>query len=293
VEPDEQLKWERRAGPPAGIALLIAGTLLLLGAILSARTAGDDAFDTYLKIHKDPGLILVPNIVQAIGYLLTAYGLWYLVRATAARRAELAGPSRVMAILGPVATALALVLTALAVLDVAQAAADVVRPPKAEKARDDLLENLQKDSGQITAATIVTYVSRLAVGFALVIAALNGMRSGLLSRFMGILGIIAGVLSAVFGGASFILAFWLAALGVIVLDRWPNGRGPAWDEVEAIPWPSAMDQREAVQPELEDEYEEEDDEAEDHEEDGVEDSGEESAATPHPVSKKRKKKRRR
>ena len=287
MEPDEQLEWERRAGRPAGIATLIAGGALLVGVVLSARAAGDDAFETYLNIHDDPSLILLPNIVQAIGYLLTAYGLWYLVRATTPRRTELATPSKIMVILGPVATAIALVLTALAVLDVAQAAADVVRPPRAEKARDDVLEDLQKDSSLITAATIVTYVSRLAFGFALVLAALNGMRAGLLSRFLGILGIIGGVLSVLFGGAGVILAFWLVALGIVFMDRWPNGRGPAWDAVEAIPWPSAADQRAALEEEYADEgeIEEEDEDVEQEEE-------AEPAAQPHPVSKKRKRKRR-
>jgi len=287
VEPDEQLEWERRAGRPAGIATLIAGGALLVGVVLSARAAGDDAFETYLNIHDDPSLILLPNIVQAIGYLLTAYGLWYLVRATTPRRTELATPSKIMVILGPVATAIALVLTALAVLDVAQAAADVVRPPRAEKARDDVLEDLQKDSSLITAATIVTYVSRLAFGFALVLVALNAMRAGLLSRFLGILGIIGGVLSVLFGGAGVILAFWLVALGIVFMDRWPNGRGPAWDAVEAIPWPSAADQRAALEEEYADEgeIEEEDEDVEQEEE-------AEPAAQPHPVSKKRKRKRR-
>jgi hypothetical protein len=31
--------------------------------------------------------------------------------------------------------------------------------------------------------------------------------------------------------------FWLSALGVLFLDRWPGGRGPAWEEAEAIEWP--------------------------------------------------------
>jgi hypothetical protein len=265
--------------------MLIAGGALLVGVVLSARAAGDDAFETYLNINDDPSLILLPNIVQAIGYLLTAYGLWYLVKATTPRRSELATPSKIMSILGPIATAIALVLTALAVLDVAQAAADVVRPPKAEKARDDLLEDLQKDSSLITAATIVTYVSRLAFGFGLVLAALNAMRAGLLSRFLGILGIIGGVLSVLFGGAGVILAFWLVAVGILFLDRWPSGRGPAWDEVEAIPWPSAADQRAA----LEEEYAE----VEEVEPEEEEEEEEESAMEPHTSSKKRKRKRRR
>ena len=292
VEPDEQLEWEQRAGRPAGIAALLAGTLLLLGAILAARGRGDDAFDTYLNIHDDASLILAPNIVQAIGYLFTAYALWYLVGATTPRRPELAKPSKVMAILGPLANAVAVILTALAVIDIASAVADVVRPPRSEDARDDLLEDLQGDSGVVTAAAIASLVGRIALGFALLLASLNAMRAGLLSRFTGILGVISGILTVLFGGASFFLAFWLAAIGAIFLDRWPSGRGPAWDEVEAIPWPSAMDKQRAAM-EAAGEDDEEYAEHEDDEEYAEEEEEEEPASEPHPSSNKRKKKRRR
>ena len=298
VEPDEQqLEWEERAGRLAGIAALLAGTLLLFGAILAARGRGDDAFDTYLNIHDDASLILAPNIIQAIGYLFTAYALWYLVNVTAPRRPELARPSKVMAILGPLANAVAVILTALAVLDIASAVADVARPPRTEDARDDLLEDLQGDSGMATAAAIGSLVGRIALGFALLLASLNAMRAGLLSRFTGILGVISGILTVLFGGASFFLAFWLAAIGVIFLDRWPNGRGPAWDEVEPIPWPSAMDKQraamEAAEEDDEEEYVDEDEEEYvDEEHEAVVDEGEEPASEPHPSSKKRKKKRR-
>ena len=302
MQPDEQLEWEQRAGRPAGASMLAAGVLLLLSVLLSARAAGDDAFDTYLSINDDASLILLPNIVQAIAYLLMAYGLWYLARSTAARRPELAAPTRVMALLGPVATAIALVLTALAVLEVAQAAADVARPPRGEEARDNLLEDLQSDSGLLTAASIVTYVSRIALGFALVLGSLNAMRAGLLSRFLGVLGIIAGALSVLFGGAGVIVAFWLGATGLIFMNRWPGGRGPAWEVVESIPWPTAADRHRAeleergelVKPDEnghDDEVLVDDDDDEDDLVEHDEDS--QPATVRHPSSKKRKRKKRR
>jgi hypothetical protein len=292
VQPDKQLEWERRAGPPAGIAMLIAGTLILLSLILGGRAAGKDLFDTYLKIDEDPSLILVPNIVQAIGFLLAAYGLSYLVRVTRPRRAELARPSRILTIVGPVATAIAVVVTAFAIIKVAEHVAEIAHPPRGEDARDNVIEDLQQDSSGIVAATVASYAARLALGFGLLLASLNAMRAGLLSRFSGILGIAAAVLGTLLGGLGlFVLAFWLAVVGVIFLDRWPNGRGPAWDEVEAIPWPSAMDQAAVVEDEP---AEDEEDEPEAEEPQLVNDDDEaEPAATPHPVSKKRKKKKRR
>jgi hypothetical protein len=292
VEPDEQLEWERRAGRPAGIAAIIAGTLLIFASILGGRAAGDDLFETYQNISDDPSLILAPNIVQAIAYLLAGYAIWYLVRATVPRRTELANANRILAILGTVATAISLVITAFAVLEVADKVAEVARPPRTEDARDDLIEDLQRDSGLITTATIITYTARLALGFALVLASMSAMRAGLLSRFTGILGVIAGVLAALFGGpAFFLLAFWLAALGLIFIDRWPSGRGTAWGEVAAIPWPSAMDQQRAAMDakEGDEEYAEDEDEA--YEEEEAEPG--EPEHEPHPASKKRKKKKRR
>ena len=46
---------------------------------------------------------------------------------------------------------------------------------------------------------------------------------------------------------AFIQLFWIVALGMLFLNRWPNGRGPAWDVVEAVPWPTAADQQAARQ----------------------------------------------
>jgi hypothetical protein len=65
---------------------------------------------------------------------------------------------------------------------------------------------------------------------------------------MGILGVIVGALTAVplLGGAPVVQLFWLIAIGILFLNRWPQGRGPAWDAVEEIPWPTAQDRRDAI-----------------------------------------------
>jgi hypothetical protein len=56
---------------------------------------------------------------------------------------------------------------------------------------------------------------------------------------MGVLGAIVGALYVLplFTGPYPVELFWLVALGVLFLGRWPGGRGPAWDTGEAIPWP--------------------------------------------------------
>src|SRR5204862_6894101 len=90
----------------------------------------------------------------------------------------------------------------------------------------------------------------LATAFGLVVISLNAMRVGLLTRFMGVLGIIVGVLFVIpLGTLPVVQAFWLGALAVLLAQRWPAGQPPAWVTGTAQPWPSSQDvarRREAV-----------------------------------------------
>jgi hypothetical protein len=40
--------------------------------------------------------------------------------------------------------------------------------------------------------------------------------------------------------------FWLPAIGLLFLGRWRQGRGPAWDAGEALPWPTAQSRRDEI-----------------------------------------------
>jgi hypothetical protein len=67
------------------------------------------------------------------------------------------------------------------------------------------------------------------------------MRAGLLTRFMGVLGIIIGVLVVIpIGPLPVVQTFWLIALGALLLGFWPGaGVPPAWRSGRAEPWPSS------------------------------------------------------
>jgi hypothetical protein len=107
---------------------------------------------------------------------------------------------------------------------------------KTKKHAEDLLRN---------ATTVVAGLSlaaSIATGLATVMISLNAMRAGLLSRFMGIMGMLLGGLFVLPLIASPIIQlFWLIALGALFLNKWPGGRGPAWEIGEGVPWPSAQD----------------------------------------------------
>jgi hypothetical protein len=104
-----------------------------------------------------------------------------------------------------------------------------------------------------TANVLSDYLDLLA-GFALaagmIVTMLGAMRVGLLVRWVGVLGIVTGVLIFLpIGGATLELvpAFWLVAMGMLCAERWPGGDPPAWTSGEARPWPSRADQRASQQ----------------------------------------------
>jgi hypothetical protein len=66
------------------------------------------------------------------------------------------------------------------------------------------------------------------------------MRTGLLSRFWGSLGMALGI-ATLFGLIIFTL-IWFIYFGLLVLGKVPGGRPPAWEEGEAVPWPTPGEQ---------------------------------------------------
>ena len=90
-------------------------------------------------------------------------------------------------------------------------------------------------------------ISSLALGMGWVVICLNAMRIGLLTRFMGVLGVICGALIVlpILSPLPIVQTFWLGAMAVLLAGRWPNGVPPAWTTGEAVPWPSQARVRES------------------------------------------------
>ncbi len=101
-----------------------------------------------------------------------------------------------------------------------------------------------------TARVIIEYaalVAGLAFAIGVVVASLNAMRTGLVHKLLGYMGMIAAVLFVLPLGQtlSLISTLWLAGLGLLYLGRWPNGDPEAWAAGEARPWPSGAAMRQA------------------------------------------------
>ena len=252
---DDQLAWEARAGKPAAIAAFGAG-LLSFGSWLMYQSAiadREDGTDGFLKaIDADPSSFITSGILQALGLLLLIIPLLYLARAIRARRPEFKQTASVLVVIGALGFAISTVVQQLVLKDVAADFFPFQIPDDAANLSGDAYAEAvdpEKAAEQAIQDDLPPVVSGLGLGatfalaFAVVMIAMNAMRTGLLSRFMGVLGIGVGVMLILpLGIQPLLQLFWLGAIGVLFLGRWPGaGRGPAWETGEPIPWPSAAD----------------------------------------------------
>src|SRR3954466_5911729 len=233
-EKQEQLEWEARVGRIAGFAAWAAAGLIVvaLGYRIAALPHGADNVREFLPdVHAHENAFLLSGILTGIGMLAFIPPLLFLYAVTRSRRSELPPVTRILIFLGPILFAVCSVW-----FQFRQGhAADqfVAGSGKTKKPA----ENVPRDATTLVAG--VSLAASIATGLATVLVSMNAMRAGLLSRFMGILGVILGALFVLPLIASPIIQlFWLLALGALFMQLWPGGRGPAWETGEAVPWPS-------------------------------------------------------
>ena len=264
-----------------GYAVLSVGGNVLTQALLSSQPKNDR--EQLQVIDADPEAYVVGAAVQGLALLLMAGVLYYVFKVVRYRRPELPSYGLPLALLG---SALLAVSGVFLTLDLIDTAAEFLASGERTESR---AEDLQREISPVTVG--VGAGGAFALALSLVLICMGAMRSGVLSRFMGVIGIIVGslyVLGALLQvGQGFVQLFWVMALGFLFLNRWPGGRGPAWETGEPIPWPSAAERRaesaggeeggaEAIDPP-----------------DAPEPEREVVPPVPHPVSNKRKRKRRR
>ena len=240
---DEQLAWEARASKPVAVSAFAAALVGFVGGIyLQAAIGGASDAEEYLReAERQPADFVVSGILVALGALMMIPALAYLYRATRYRRPELMPAALYLAVLGAVTIAIVAIWRYVEITNVADGFFPFEGADAEEAAEDEIREALP------SAVQGVGLGGSIALAFALVMISLNAMRAGLLSRFMGILGIFVGVLLVIPLGVQILQLFWFGALGLLLLDRWPGGRGPAWSTGEAIPWPGAAEQREEIE----------------------------------------------
>lgn len=241
-EREAQREWEGRVGRLVAVAAFISAALAIAGFLVQAvviKGRSNNADDFLRTAHENQGSAILAAVLDGVAVVLLAVVLWYLYRVTRYRRPELVPLALILAIVGPLLAGVVLVVREVEITHVARDFAALPAIEQSKQKGEDMLK-----SGSLPALNAVSLAANVAMGFGLVLINLNAMRAGILSRFLGILGVIMGVLYVLpLGPPQLLQLFWLGALGLIFLNRWPSGRGPAWEKMVAVPWPTQMEVR--------------------------------------------------
>jgi hypothetical protein len=263
VGTEETLAWEARQRPRAALACVLAAVLVIgsyigsglafsdaprssLGSALErAAQEGPIATQPSLKVpfyefYSDRAAALIgSSIARAIGFLLIGLALTFLAFAARARSESYSKPALYSPIIGGVLSAISYVVSPVGTIMAVESFLD---GPKTVEAAQDVV-----GSSLVVAAGLIGFVGGLALALGFILTCLRAMQVGLLTRFMGVLGILAGTLTLIPIASPFpvVQCFWLVALGVLFAGRWPGGTPPAWATGRAEPWPTQQQVREA------------------------------------------------
>jgi hypothetical protein len=231
----QEITDERRRGRVAGIAAIASAVLLSAatvwsGVINSDRPSKGEA--RQLRFFDDhAGELIAITALRAVAFLLVILAIVHLHRALVART-ETSSTALLVGVFGAVALAIGGLAQSIAL---ASEASDFsARGFTSARAADQAAEDVASEPFPLVSG-IVAFAGTLGLAFWFVIGSLSAMRAGLLTRFIGVLGIIVGP-AFVFGFGLPVMFFWLLAIGVLFLGRWPRGLPPAWDAGEPVPW---------------------------------------------------------
>lgn len=265
----EILERERRGTMIAGIAA-VAGVALILasfGDSAAGVRAGVGLADRLAEVDGERGKLVVASVVQLIGWMLLAVPLVFMFRAAAARSDRVRSGLVGLIIVAPLFIGIGGLVSAGSILQAATDFKDVptatiskcVEEKAAEESKGDEskqgdggsaeapsateLEQLEEDCADETARDVRGEVSLAPLETGLGLAGLIGftisvvyvslwsMRTGLLSRFWGSLGLALG---AVFVFFTLFTLIWFIYLGLLLAGWVPGGRPPAWAAGEAV-----------------------------------------------------------
>jgi len=239
----DQLSYEARVRTRQ--ALVAGGTALLLIAAAAAQLAGSQVKVSELtvqliQVHKRFPLDLVGAVVDAVGLLGLIWSLTFLFGVARAGKPEMSPAVRTLAIAGGIVSGIGGIVYAAVI---AAKASEFV-----QHGTQSYVQAKQVTKGAaLPALQTLDIAAQFVLALAIILIALNAMRVGLLTRFMGYFGILAGAASMLLIGSPPAVAlqvFWLLALGFLFSGRWPNGDPPSWRTGRAEPWPSSVEMRE-------------------------------------------------
>lgn len=269
------LESEARWALPVAIATFALIALLIVAQVVE-NVSGEGDAEVLRSIDENHGSVVLSGVLQAIGFALMAVPLLFLFRAAQARservRAQLIG----LVIAAPIFLAVSAGLTigargeaadqfvggeAKSTLTRAEAKEECVEQ-RQDEGKADFADEYEPKPGEsalaacetreieddeasnaIGEASLTGIVSGLGIAgglgllFSFLYIGLWAMRAGLLTRFWGSLGMVAGF-AFLLGPLFIITLVWFLYFGFLLLGIVPGGRPPAWAAGEAVPWPT-------------------------------------------------------
>ncbi len=269
------MEWEGRWSGPAGLATFAGVALVIASVFAIGSVSGDGEAALLRSAHENSSSVTLASVLQAVGFVFLVLPLVVLFRAAAARsdrvRYQLIG----VVVAAPLFLSAAALLNATATNEAAKefvdgnakpgitpkaaaqdcgseledvgakefreefgggSAAAALKRCSSETFEDEAASNAISEASTRGAATGFAFGGRLGLAVALFYTCLHTMRTGLLSRFWGSLGMALGV-AAILLLVQFTMIFFIY-LGFLLIGRLPGGRPPAWEAGEAVPWPS-------------------------------------------------------
>ena len=248
----EALAWERRWAVPVGIASLAAIGFVVAAIVVAGQIVGSSDGDSGLLRNADAHRTaqMVSSVLQAIGVGLLLAPLYYLFRAAQARSDAVRGQLVGIVIAAPLFLAILAILSGLSTLE---AATHFVSDDVPRLLKEGVGLNSERADNVAGDAISGASLRGLAAGFglggqlgfviAMVYTCLHAMRTGLLTRFWGSLGMALGAVSFIFFQFTLL---WFVYFALLVFGWVPGGRPPAWASGEAEPWPTPAEKAAAA-----------------------------------------------
>jgi hypothetical protein len=257
-------------------SLTFLAVALLLGSALLNEASGEHEAELLRSVHEHSGSVTITGLMQALGFGLLVFPVYYLFHAVQVRSPRVRGQLLGLVIAAPLFLA---VSGGLSVGARNEAATEFVHgeakstlsakeanekctekqeeesakefreefePHKGEtplaacerqKTEDDEAENASGEASLAAIASGLGIAGALGFAVALFYSGLWAMRTGLLTRFWASLGMASGI--AFLLGPLFIVALiWMLYFGLLLIGVLPGGKPPAWAAGEAIPWPT-------------------------------------------------------
>jgi hypothetical protein len=240
MNPDDQLLYETRVRGRQTVVAAAAGVLLIVASIVSLggpHTKVNELTLDLITANKRFPLDLIASVLTALGSLAITWTLVFLFDCARARKPAIKSYIKIVTLIGGTLSALSGVIYAVIV---------AIKVHEFATTGDQTYQqaNHLTSGAGLLALQLAGQLAALIVAVAFVLVSLQAMNTGLLSRFMGYLGMFAGALFLFqITQVPVVQCYWLLALAYLISGRWPTGVPPAWRTGRAEIWPSSAEVR--------------------------------------------------